>query len=246
MDPREKFAVVMAGFVALLAFCSYAPLIFPAISVTTFGCVLAGFMLFPHFQLSMPLILNALAPTEPFANQEQAKQFQQAITLNGTPLPVSPFPKRVALSISLRNTSLLSGIVVGSIVYTYLYFSVGKNAMQRVEFPSIRFMAEYVVGYFTAFLLGLAWIWLTERRILRRAEVAFGTRVDTTPAGSKWRTIQYSFQDALGVYRGGFSVDFGDRSREYLVLVLYDSTKPNRSIPSCGFIFHKIEVTDLV
>lgn len=236
----------MAGFVVLLAFCSYTPVLFPAISITTLGCALAGFILFRHLQLSVPLILAPLAPADPFASQELAQQFERAVTLDGTPLPVSPFPKRVTLFISLKNTSLLIGIIVGSSVYTYLYFSAGKSAMHRVEFPSLWFMAEYLVGYFTVLLLGLAWIWLKERRILRRAAVAFGTRVDTTPAGSRWRIIQYSFQDALGVYRGGFSVDFGDRSREYLTLVLYDLAKPTRSKPSCGFVFHKIDVTDSV
>jgi hypothetical protein len=242
MDTREKLAVVIAAFVALLTCCSYAPLLFPAISITTLCVALAGFVMFRRLHLGVPLVLAPLAPAEPFATHEQAQQFDRAITLNGTPLPVSPFPKRITLLISLRNTSLLIGIMVSSIVYTCLYFSAGMDAIHRVEFPSLPFMAEYVVGYFTVILLGLAWIWLKERRLLRRAAVAFGSRVDITPLGSRWRIVQYSFRDALGTYRGGSGVDFGDRSRENLTLVLYDCAKPNRSIPVCGFVFHRIEV----
>ena len=106
------------------------------------------------------------------------------------------------------------------------------------------YVAECLVSYLTVVLLNLALIWVGERKVLRRAAVAMGTRSETSAVDSRWRSFQYSFQDRLGVYRGGYSVDFGNRSREYLVLVLYDSTKPNRSKPSCGFLFHKIEMTD--
>jgi hypothetical protein len=244
MLTRERIPAIVLGLTALLALCSYAPLIFPLISISTLGCILTGFVFFRPLRLKIPLVLKPLAPPEVFENEERKQVFERLLVLNGMPLPVSPFPKMTALSISLRNVSLLAGITVSSIVYTCLYLQAGKNALCPVDFPGKIFMAEYLVGYLTVVLLSLALIWVSERRVLRHAAVAMGTRSETTPVDSRWRSFQYSFQDRLGVYHGGYSLDFGNRAREYLVLVLYDSTKPNRSKPSCGFLFHKIEMTD--
>lgn len=238
----QKLTFGTLGLVALFTLSSYGPALFPLLSIATLGCIVAGFVMFPTLGVQVPLVLNPLAPSEPFPDEEHARNYKRAITLNGEALPISPFPKRMTLSITLKNPSVLAGIGIGSTVYTILYLMAGKAFLHTTAFGSGLFYMEYVIGYITVVLLLLSMLWLKERTILRHANIAIGTRSDASGMSSRLRTIRYHFRDMGGGYRGGYSADFERYAQDRLALVLYDSTRPDRSKPSCGFFFHRIEM----
>jgi hypothetical protein len=242
MDFGQKLTIGTLSLVALFTLSSYGPALFPLLSIATLGCIVAGFVVFPRLGMEVPLVLNPLAPSEPFADEQHARNYKNSITLNGESLPISPFPKRMTLSIALKNAFVLAGMGVGSTVYTILYLMAGKAFLHTTAFGSSLFYMEYVIGYITILMLLLSTTWLKERRILSRANIAIGTRSDVTGMGARLRTIQYQFRDARAGYRGGYSADFEKYAQDHLALVLYDSRHPDRSKPSCGFFFHRIEM----
>ena len=242
MNPAKTLLIGTLALVALFTFDAYGPALFPLISFGTLGCIIAGFVLFPRLEVKVPLVLNPLVPDEPFVDEKQAKDYERSITLNGSTLPVSPFPKRMTLSITLKNTSILIGMIVGSAVYTVLLFRAGTSLIHFADVDSGLFYGEFAIGYITALMLLLSTKWLKERRILRRANVAIGTRSNVTVWAPRLKTIRYQFRDARGGYRGGYSADFEKHPQDRLVLVLYDFKHPDRSKPGCGFFFHRIEI----
>jgi len=237
MNPARILLIGTLTLVALFTIEAYGPALFPLLSIATFGCSVAGFLVFPRVKLEVPLVLNPLAPSEPFADEQHARNYKRSVTLNG-----EAFPKRMTLSVTLKNKSILLGLIVGSAVYTVLLLRAGTSLTHFADVDSGLFYVEYAIGYITVLLFLLSVKWLKERQILRRANVAVGTRSKATVWGPRVKTIRYQFRDARGGHRGGYSADFEKHTQDHLALVLYDPTHPDRSKPSCGFFFHRIEM----
>jgi hypothetical protein len=194
MNPAKILLIGGLALVALFTFEAYGPVLFPAISIATIGCILAGFMLFPRLEVKVPLVLNPLAPDEPFEDAQQARDYERSITLNGSTLPISSFPRRMTLSITIKNKSILVGMLVGSAVYAALLFRAGSSLIHFTEPDSGLFYGEFAVGYLTALMLLLSTKWLKERRILRSANVTIGTRSNVNAWGPRPRRVQHRFR----------------------------------------------------
>jgi hypothetical protein len=147
MNPAKILLIGGLALVALFTFEAYGPVLFPAISIATMGCIVAGFVLIPRLTVRVPLVLNPLAPNEPFEGEKQAKDYQRSITLNGSALPMSAFPKRMTLSITIKNKSILIGMLVGSAVYAVLLLRAGSSLIHFADPDSGLFYGEFAVGY---------------------------------------------------------------------------------------------------
>lgn len=87
----------------------------------------------------------------------------------------------------------------------------------------------YVVG------LGL-WIWITERRVLRNAEVCSARSYQISNG-----RIGFQFVTDEGKYGGGDDFYFGlAKPRDVATLVFYDASDIDRCKIGMSFLFHKI------
>lgn len=160
--------------------------------------------------------------------------------MEGRPFPVVGPTQQFTLSIRLKNLPML--LATGIIALASFTVSLGGRVAGQIELLSARYMEVYALGYCSFFFLVVAGLWLNERAILGNLGVAIGA-VQRPPKGRPaGRWLAYYFQDESGHYHGATKLNFGKHTDDNIVLVVFNHAYPDMSMPSSGFIFHRIEL----
>lgn len=233
MKPGTIFAVGFGYLIAIFLFMVYPHYLAFFISVIGVSFIGWGIVIFPKYSAQFEMRLPDLTVLP-----EEKQKLAVNARIQGQPVQ---FGDTRIIPFDIRT---LPGPVL-SIVFTFVILTyMGGAARGIATVDPDRDARGVEIMYFCLFLgvplLGVAWRWYNERKVLRSAGVQF-----IAPGGTRASVI-YNFRDAKGEYFGSSSARF-DKTWPpgELDLVLYSPHNPDRSYTASSFFFHRIRRIDV-
>jgi hypothetical protein len=230
----------LLGLVAVFLFVSYPQFLLLLAGAMVSLLLILGLLVFPFFKSQIPVVVKPIERPDDGFEKAEARVEEPPIW-EGKPFPVSELTQRLTVSIHLKNLPML--LATGIIALATFSVGLQVGIATQMNLSSTRYFEVYALGYCSVFFLGIAGLWLSERALLRNAGVAFGAVQRPLEGRLTGRSVGYHFKDRGGHYHGGTKLFLGKYPGDNIVLVLFNQANPDLSMPSWGFIFHRIELT---
>ena len=235
--------IAIAGFLGLIAmflFVTYPQILLLLMNGMVFLLLILGFLVFPFLKKQIPVALKPIDCQE-VGLEELEPGMWETPTLEGKPFPIVEPTQLVTISVRLRNLQILFAIGIISLGF----FAVGMQGRiaTQIELFSPRYIQVYGLDWCSILVLMFAWGWLRERALLRNAGAAIGGFQKPLKGMPVGRLVGYYFRDEGGHYHGDTKLSAGFHGDDNIVLVLFNRGNSDWSMPSWGFMFHKIDLT---
>jgi hypothetical protein len=161
--------------------------------------------------------------------------------LNGRPLKFQQAVVACNISLRLKNVPLLLAATLVAPASITLAVSHAIGVFGLMDNGSAKYYAILGLAYCSVLFLMFAELWMKERLLLRRSQVAIGVLQLSPQETQAQRIVRYSFTDPAGHYHGQILPDHRPHKEDNILLVLYDPVHPDTNQPFWNFWFHSIE-----
>src|SRR5438874_2504559 len=213
MKAWQIFAIGALGLILVLFLPAYEPLIAGLSAVIIVAAVIAGFLARPQREVFY-------ASTITFIDEIDLLALEHDL---------------IAVRIEVVRLWLLFLPTV--LAVAFLVMTATKGTIWKFSLLDLDLIKDpYFFGVQLVMVVwGILSAWVSERWVLRNAEVCRAASVSLPP-----KRVVYSFVDVTGAYYGGSACRFPFvRSPQLATLVLYDMRKPELNKIAMGCLFHR-------
>jgi len=243
MRPGAIAAVGTLALIALFVVVAYPQLLCLLVSAACGLLLIGGFVAVPSLGVDKTITFRR-TPVEEVA--EILGHLTGPVVypvLNGKPLRFHQAILTCNISIRLKNVPLLLAATLVAPAAIALAVSHAIGIFGLMDNGSAKYYAITGLAYCSVLLLIVAGLWMKERLLLRRSQVAIGILQLSPQESQAERLVRYSFTDPAGHYHGQILPDNRPHKEDNILLVLYDPVHPDTNQPFWNFWFHSIEAS---